>query len=420
MQTKSLSKQHKHSLSSETKALGSGSVSKAEQLKLKTNESPLSSLPLRPVEVKRRGRPSRAQMESTPLKDSPKDPITLLQHQKDDAAALWKFLERVINQTPPYRLTLVTFADELHRNFVFESPKQARTYIYYQSENILSYMNERRRSKQWNGSPMYKELLESDITKASKGRMAKLPLKTREYALVKALTKDGVEYPSSSDEETVPRHRTKSSLRPKAGKKSKYYKGKEPVLGKRKDPDQESDISSRASKRRAISLDVSERSSQSAPSSETVISTDRFEIQWQQEPSLEEPPISISKELEIDPEANAPGDVWECPSFGCMEVIYGASDNLGRSLVEDHIEQHRNYEAGNQLDIVMREMGKCNMPVRYVKDLVFALRSNLTQASNLVKRIREFTAAKELVDTVAAVEGEDSGQITSIAEMSFV
>jgi hypothetical protein len=184
---------------------------------------------------------------------------------------------------------------------------------------------------------------------------------------VKSLTRDPLEHPSSSDEETIPRHRTKSSLRPrsKAGKKGKSYKGNSTLAEKRKQEfDLASDLSSRQSKRRTMSYDTSEQSSEGDESTEPTDITERVDLHWKRGSSDSDPPVAITTQLDLASKANAPGDVWRCPSFGCMEVIYGASGYFGKGLIDNHIERHRNEGTGNQMDIVMREMNKCNLPVK--------------------------------------------------------
>jgi hypothetical protein len=209
-------------------------------------------------------------------------------------------------------------------------------------------------------------MIESDIAASTKGKMAKIHLHTREYSLVKSLTREPLEHPLSSDEETIPRHHTKSGLRPrKAAKKGKSYKGNSTSAEKRKQEfDRESDISSRHSKRRTMSLDVSEQSSQGDESTDPADANDRMELPWKRGPSDSDPPVAIITQLDLSTEANAPGDVWRCPAFGCMEIIYGASRYFGKSLIDNHIERHRNDDTGDHMDIVMREMKKCNLPVK--------------------------------------------------------
>ena len=324
-------------------------------------------LPIRSAEVKKRGRTRKSQptVTNSPNKESPNipGPIGEIPKHNKDAAALWKFLERTIQTSKSSqlsRLTLDEFSDSVYRNFQFENTREARNYTYYQSEYLLKHMQERRRNKEWSNSPIYNELLESDISTAMKGKMAQISLRTRERSLIQDLTREAVEYTSSSEEETTPRHRTKSSLRPKAGKKSKSYRGNGPLAEKRRELD-EQDSPDRPLKRRTLSRDVPEQSSEGESSSDTMESSEPFDLQWKKGSS-----VSMTAQLDIDPSPNSDGDVWRCPSFGCVEAIHSASSNLGRSLVQDHIERHKKEEPGDHLDIVMREMKKCNLPVKYV------------------------------------------------------
>jgi len=57
--------------------------------------------------------------------------------------------------------------------------------------------------------------------------------------------------------------------------------------------------------------------------------------------------------------------------YGCDETVYGASEELGLELVGRHMEEHiagadDDEDDGRHVDVVMREMKKCNLPVRYV------------------------------------------------------
>jgi hypothetical protein len=269
----------------------------------------------------------------------------------------------MIQSSPISHLTLDEFSTYLYRDFQLESTRQARSYVYYQSENLLNHMQERRQIKEWNNSPLYNELLESDIPAQMKGKMAKLSLWKRDYPLKRDLTQGSVEN-SSSDEEVTPRHHTKSSLRPRSGQ-NKWYRGSGPLPENKREMDEESS-SDRPTKRRTLSRDVSERPSEADASSDTMESTDRVEIQWRQGSSLSSMLPMVTSQLDIDPLPNSPGDVWRCTSFGCIETIYGASGNLGKSLIHDHIGRHKKDNPGDQIGIVMREMQKCNLPVKYV------------------------------------------------------
>ncbi|KAF2873488.1 hypothetical protein BDV95DRAFT_617250 [Massariosphaeria phaeospora] len=72
-------------------------------------------------------------------------------------------------------------------------------------------------------------------------------------------------------------------------------------------------------------------------------------------------------------EANGPRDSWICTFDGCSQKIYGASKNIGRQLIEEHMEDHAKGRQ-NVVGIVLREEEKLRLPV-----------------NNLLKRIREMT-----------------------------
>jgi hypothetical protein len=64
--------------------------------------------------------------------------------------------------------------------------------------------------------------------------------------------------------------------------------------------------------------------------------------------------------------SNARGDIWTCNFVGCVHNVYGASSRLGKRLIDQHIEEHENDPERSQIDLVIREMGKTNLPVRYI------------------------------------------------------
>lgn len=186
----------------------------------------------------RRSRNARVSPTNT-VKESPKvlDAIAMVQRQKEDAAALWKFLEKLAVTIRPRDLTMDKFTSQVYAHFQLTDIAQARNYISYQSEPLLKYMRHRRRNKDWEKSPLYQQLAEADLRTPVKARMAKIALQTRDYALTIEMNEEGLEYATSEDEASTP-HPIKSSLRPKSGKgsgkKRKSYKGDQLLAGKRK------------------------------------------------------------------------------------------------------------------------------------------------------------------------------------------
>jgi hypothetical protein len=301
--------------------------------------------------------------------------IKLKTIQTADAALLWKYILKATETVKTTQLTLKNATWEIHENFDFASIDDAQNYLIYQSDALLRYMSERRRSKEWKNAPIFKELQEADELPATlTAEMARRKLTARKDGLEEALQKTPLYYPSSSDESTIPHHQTYSSLRPKA-KRGKFYSGKTPTLGKRKLEDDETSIRSRSSKRRAASSisatsrDISPSSTASQQQAGTDVATRPKVPRWRK-PRLDEDldsPIELTFENPLSASPNADGDVWHCPQFGCNEVVFGASEDLGRELIGEHIEEHELND--EHVDVVMREMKQCNLPVRYVIQL---------------------------------------------------
>jgi hypothetical protein len=323
-------------------------------------------------------------IQAAPTKVDSYDAIKLRGKQTSDAALLWKYILKATENIKATQLTLNNASWEIHSQFEFASVDDAQNYLIYQSDSLLRYMAERRRSKEWKNAPIFKELQESEgLPPALIAKMARRKLATRKEGLEEALQKTPLYYPSSSDESIVAGHQVLSSLRPK-GRKSKFYSGKTPTLGKRKLEDDDTSVRSKSSKRRAASS-ISATSRDVSPSSTTSQqqaanpSSKRPNVPRWRKPRLDEDedsPIGLLFENSISTEPNAEGDVWHCPHFGCNETVFGASEDLGSELIGEHMEEHAAND--EHVDVVMREMKQCNLPVRYVYDLNMQIDDNET------------------------------------------
>ncbi|CAI6341301.1 unnamed protein product [Periconia digitata] len=75
-------------------------------------------------------------------------------------------------------------------------------------------------------------------------------------------------------------------------------------------------------------------------------------------------------------EANGPRDSWNCTFDGCSQRIYGASKEMGRRLITEHLEDHAKGRE-TVVGILLREEEKLRLPV-----------------NNLLKKIRELSEAQ--------------------------
>jgi hypothetical protein len=319
------------------------------------------------------------------VSDAPKL-VRELDRQRLGAAILWKFIER--NCEPQKMPTLKTLVPKICAEYLFEDENQTRQYIFYQSEHLLKYMQERRRQKVWRNSRLFKELLECQLSPELRAEMGRITVRTRDYALNIA----SVEYHTSSDEELPNHHQTMSSLRPKggkgSGKKSKSYRGRE-TLSREQDgalliEDQRSSAVSTPVKRKyseshdddepdarrklfilSIDGEITSQRASSAELGEDEAVTETLTLRWKRD-SLGEDASIITDGVPLQLEANAPGDIWRCPVLGCVHVVYGASGKLGKRLIEEHFEEHKGDDDAPQVNLAVREMQKCKLPVRYV------------------------------------------------------
>jgi hypothetical protein len=85
--------------------------------------------------------------------------------------------------------------------------------------------------------------------------------------------------------------------------------------------------------------------------------------------STEERVMSLVSEPALFTDANAPGDIWNCPHLGCVHKVYGASESASKELIREHFLDHKEKD---RVGLVRGEESMTSLPV-----------------SHLLKRIRE-------------------------------
>ncbi len=280
--------------------------------------------------------------------------------------------------------SLKDLISKIHSEYVFDNENQARHYLFYQSQDLLKFMQERPSRKLWGASKLFGELLECSLSPQLKEKMSHITLRTRDYALNPVK----VNYHTSSDEEPPDGHQAVSSLRPRSGKGSgkrgKSYRGRE-APPRDPDDDASSAVSTPAKRKlsetshgpdlrrklRVHSVDgetASQRESSAEPEEEQAATTE-LTLRWKRDADGQRASVFADGPLQV--EANAPGDIWRCTVVGCVYAVYGASGKLGQRLIEEHVEEHGGDDDAPQVNLAVREMQKCKLPVRYV--LPFAL-----------------------------------------------
>jgi hypothetical protein len=293
----------------------------------------------------------------------------------------------------PHKITaLKDLIPKIYSEYKFDDENQVRQYLFYQSQELLKFMQERRKRKVWGNSRLFRELVECSLPAKVSERMARITLRTRDYAL-NAVT---VQYHTSSDEEPPDGHQPVSSLRPRSGKgsakKSKSYRGREAPARDQDGDEQMSSAVSTPKKRkfgeandepdvrrklRVRSVDgeaASQRESSAEPPEEQRAATTALALRWKRDVDGAGAVVVADGPLQVEAlqvEANSPGDIWRCTVVGCVHAVYGASGKLGQRLIEEHVGEHRSDDDAPQVNLAVREMQKCQLPVRYV--FLFAL-----------------------------------------------
>lgn len=352
---------------------------------------------------KKRGRPPRAEVaphnpatEVVQVAHDQKQPKALLQltKQKADAALLWKFIKEKSHVAEFKTLPLTSLLNHIYIAFDFDNEVQTGNYVRSQAANLVRHMQEKTRRKlDWTKTQIYSDLLDADITPQMRGKMAKINLQLRSKRLEEDLAADALSVEYSSEEELPPAgHHTKSGLRPRKGigagkgKKGKSFKGKGPRVPNSTDSDDQGTHSGVATptkrkfeseadaqdtgrlRKRVSRTRGSDEESIQVNTSDDLAETEApvpgLAIRWKKNDSKSSG-RTVRVQSPVDLDSNSPGDVWNCSVVGCMHTIYGASGGLGQSLIEQHIVEHEDDSERSQIDVVMREMGKTNLPVRY-------------------------------------------------------
>ena len=286
----------------------------------------------------------------------------------------------------PHKIpTLRDLIPKIYSEYRFEDENQVRQYLFYQSQELLKFMQERRNRKVWGNSRLFRELVECSLPAKVSDRMSRITLRTRDYAL-NVVT---VEYHTSSDEEPPDGRQLVSSLRPRTGKgsakKSKSYRGKEapprdqdgdeqmssavstPRKRKFSDAHHEPDVRRKLRVHSVGGEAASQRESSAEPPEEQRVATTALALRWKRD--ADGPGAAGVSDGALQVEANSPGDIWRCTVLGCVHAVYGASGKLGQRLIEEHVEEHRSDDDAPQVNLAVREMQKCQLPVRYVSSI---------------------------------------------------
>jgi hypothetical protein len=344
------------------------------------------------LDTKKRGRLRRAVVERSEASSGKRETgskqskvVLRLEAHKANGALLWKSIQSSgANGLDESLLSLELVSAYIFRDFEFDSKVQAANYIRSQAAYLVKRMQEKRHRKlNWMATHLYLELLNTPVDAQMTGSMARISLQPRTVQIEEEQDADEIYVDATSDEElTAPEHHRKSLLRPKLGveagkgRKGKSVKGKGPrrdsesdqqqsglaTPAKRKfETDSNGQDSGNVRKRFAQTCDEEELSQ----GDDVVPDLPALTLQWKKQPfKLSSAPV-VETLPPVSLGSNAHGDVWTCNFVGCVHNVYGASGSLGKTLIDQHIEEHENDPERSQIDIVIREMGKTNLPVRY-------------------------------------------------------
>ena len=372
--------------------------------------------------AKKLGRPRKASAKS-----ETKVPL-LSEVDKSRAREVWKFMQKKSNDALPdvSEMTIETFGRFLHQEYEFQDEKEAQYFLKYLAPDLAAMMSiPRNRSYDpWTELPVYDELMEAKVPPQIKGRIAAIQLQKRDNPLP-GLPEDSEPSDEDSSEESVidkeeasrrkkeASRRRISALRPKSG--SKYSgkaakrKGKEKLI----EPEDEEMLDAEAeehesedvmsvdtpSKRKSMSdEDDDEEDEAEAPEYpnkrftrsrgdvDPELEDLEFAVQQarstnlpvRRKPSIpqtngqrtaSETRVALISEPAMATDANAPGDIWNCPHAGCVHKVYGASEFSSKELIKEHLIDHKEKD---RVDLVKDEENMTQLPV-----------------SHLLKRIRE-------------------------------
>ncbi|KAF2259372.1 hypothetical protein CC78DRAFT_503303 [Lojkania enalia] len=357
-----------------------------------------------------------------------------------EATAIFEFMQKAINQHVMHigHVTIDRLARLMVRRYEISDVGTATNVILVHATNLCYIMDHPRRknTRFFAEEQIYRELSSDyNLSAADIRRAQSIELRPRkDHGTLKAETSEESE--SSSSAATPPQRRQRSKkgrlsvLRPKnsiysgKGKGIKRGKGKAPNAAAASSSDQSTDTFSAESeievdtpthiqslsppkrkldvddivednpnpRKRAASSSTSIEPSPHPYPSTSSSSPDEEEaneplpLRWQPSnnptnnttksasPALA-PPIVSTPLPTFTP--NGPKDSWICTFDGCSQKVYGASSEVGRMLIQEHLQDHARGRA-KEIGIVMREEERLRLPV-----------------NNLIKKIREMAEAQQ-------------------------
>jgi hypothetical protein len=334
--------------------------------------------------------------------------------KKDDnwweAAVIWEFMQKAVTQKLVYHnhVTVERIAALMVKRFEIEETRMAEHYILAHASNLCYMMQHprRRTNRFFIDEPIFTQLSSGHSLSAAQIRKAE-QLELRPRKTYQALKGDPSDDEDSSDSglSDTPRRRLSnkgkfSALRPKSSKFS--GKGKaakrsitptDALEDSAQDDDSEIEVATPTqgpspTKRKieapetqnprkraaSASISVSPSSPTSSSSSETSDTAETLPLRWRSanvsKSSTPQLPPVISTRMPSYT-ANGPGDTWTCTMDGCAQKVYAASEETGRGLIKQHVQEHAEVRR-SQIELVMNEEQRLRLPV-----------------NNLIRRIRE-------------------------------
>jgi hypothetical protein len=303
--------------------------------------------------------------EEDAKEDATKEMI-VFRDQKEAAAVLWKFATIKLKKWTGDELV-----QQVHEYFSFDSKRVTQSYLAYQAENLLKYMNRTvDEKKDFSKTQLYKDLSTVTISSRIAGKMAELALIPRDMATWDSLAGELGPHPSADndiedeeedddseedkDEETQD-HIPSSMLRPRLGTSIKRYTRNLDTLPT-------SDHPRLGSKRKKRDDDEASQTSQTHDTENQNLS-----LRWKEGSDMDFVP-TVLKSIPIDPNAIDEDGNWQCNQPDCLHVVYAARTDLGQELLKMHMEDHENGDVlpdmDPEMDVLMREKQATRMPVR--------------------------------------------------------
>jgi hypothetical protein len=379
----------------------------AEQPDSPDESSKASSRPRRPGR-KRAAPPPEPEAERSKMsrKEPPELPPSRKEHDKARVNALWRFIQKTTEDTKPgkpSKLTFDLYARLVYSTFEFHTETEAANYIRFYAADLVSKMQHRDTPRfAWASSTFYSELLIAKIAPIVRNKMAKLSLRRRDAPLLDdvEMESDEPEEETESEEEQIivslakggKGHHTRGGLRVKTGKGPGKGKGegkdKRYVRVVEEEEDEEEETVSVGSKRKAHDIDepqLRKRSRRNAPIDPTKSPPSPSDIEDDEEaeveddadeldelalplrpnithsyssPEVEDTHLALVAEPVLSSTPNEPGDVWRCSRDNCNHIVYGASGEVGRILIQEHVDEH-----DEKIRYVISEKSLTNLPV---------------------------------------------------------